>query len=95
VISPGFPQHCGISPWCGSDRHLFSASATMPTHPYGPLGLCEIYPKVITHLGAIPELGLCEDTNSWPRGCWHLPGHVLDQGAGFLIGPLRPLCVLF
>ena len=34
----------------------------------------------------IPELGLCEDTNSWPNGCWHLPGHVLDRGMGFLMG---------
>ena len=82
----GLPQHCGISPRCGSDRHLSSASAAVSTHPYGFLGLCKIYPKVITHSSAIPELGLCEDTNSWPKGCWHLPGHVLDRGMGFLMG---------
>ena len=86
AFSLGLPQHCGISSRCGSDRHLSSASAAVSTHPYGFLGLCKIYPKVITHSGAIPELGLCEDTNSWPKGCWHLPGHVLDWGMGFLMG---------
>ena len=89
MISPGFPQHCGISPWCGSDRHLFSASAALSKHPSGSFGLS------ITHSGAILGLGLCEDMGGTPRGCWHLPGHVLDQGAGFLIGPLRPLCAVF
>jgi len=82
----GLPQHCGISSRCGSDRHLSSASAAVSTHPYGFLGLCKMYPKVITHSSAIPELGLCEDTNSWPNGCWNLPGHVLDRGMGFLMG---------
>ena len=82
----GLPQHCGISSRCGSDRHLSSASAAVSTHPYGSLGLCKMYHKVITHSGAIPELDLCEDTNSWPKGCWHLPGHVLDWGMGFLMG---------
>ena len=70
----------------GSDRHISSASAAVSTHPYGFLGLCKIYPKVIIHSSAIPELGLCEDTNSWPKGCWHQPGHVLDRGMGFLMG---------
>ena len=86
AFSLGLPQHCGISSRCGSDRHLSSASAAVSTHPYGSLGLCKMYHKVITHSGAIPELGLCEDTNSWPKGCWHLPGHVLDWGMGFLMG---------
>ena len=69
-----------------SGREKKSASAAVSTHPYGFLGLCKMYPKVITHSSAIPELGLCEDTNSWPNGCWHLPGHVLDRGMGFLMG---------
>ena len=86
AFSLGLPQLCGISSRCGSDRHLCSASAAVSTHPYGSLGLCKMYPNVITHSGAIPELGLCEDTNSWPKGCWHLPGHVLDWGMGFLMG---------
>jgi len=42
------------------------------------------YPKMITHSG--PKLDLCEDTDSWPRSCLHLPGHVLDQGTVFLMG---------
>jgi len=41
---------------------------------------------VITRPGAIPELGLCEDMDGTPRGCWHLPEHVLDQAMGFLMG---------
>jgi hypothetical protein len=94
AFSLGLPQHCGISPRCGSDRRFSPASAAVSTHPYGFLGLCKMYPKVITHSSAIPELGLCEDTNSWPNGCWHLPSHVLDRGMGFLMGRERPLLVL-
>jgi len=48
---------------------IFQASTAVSTHPYGSLDLCEIYPKVITHSDAIPELNLREDTVSWPRGC--------------------------
>ena len=66
----------------------------MSTHPYGSLCLCESYPKVITYSGSIPELGLCEDMDSWPRGCRHLPGSVLDQATSFLMDRQRPLLVL-
>ena len=44
----GLPRHRGISSRCGSDRHLCSASAAVSPHPYGTLGLCEIYPQVFT-----------------------------------------------
>jgi len=29
---------------------------------------------------------LAQDTGSWPRGFWHLPGHVPDQGMVLLMG---------
>lgn len=70
-----------ISPFvCGSASYIFSASAAVSTHHYGsshgPFGLCEKKClKVNTHSGATPGLGLCEDTDSWPRSCWHLPRH--------------------
>jgi hypothetical protein len=51
----------------------------------GPYGGEKITP-VITHSGATPELDLCEDTDSWPRSCWHLPGHVLDRDTAVLMG---------
>ena len=57
-------------------------------HPSGSLALCNTGPLVFTHSGAILELGLYEDADSSPRGCWYLPDHdgSADQGMGFLMG---------
>ena len=78
---------------CGGAKQC-SVPEALSTHPYGSFGLCENYPRVITHSGAIPDLGLYEDMVSWPRGSWHQPGHVLDQGRGFLMGQRRSLLEL-
>ena len=65
---------------------LSGQDQAVSTSPYGTLGLCGYYAKVIIHSGATPELDLCEDPSSWPRSCWHLPGHVLDRDTAVLMG---------
>ena len=53
--SLGLPRHRGISSRCGSDRHLFSASAAVSPNPYGSLGLCKILPQSVHSLQRNPR----------------------------------------
>jgi len=66
---------CGISPRCGSYRHLCSASAAVSPHPCGSLGLCE----------KLPQSGYSLRHN--PRA-WLLRGH--ERLATKLMAPAWP-----
>ena len=65
-------------------RHGGKQASSYKSHGNGKVYFKTL--QVITHSGATPELGLCEDTGSWPRSCLHLPGHVLDRDTAFLMG---------